>query len=109
MYDEVMSKGSLLDQDLYFRKFRSPCRKTCSTTHNPMYHCSRWNQPMRPQSAECCKKKVEDALNSDWFEAGINEAVKELQAKEKMKELKQKMQLSGYNSENENSTSMFKL
>ena len=110
MYDDVMSKGSLLDQDMYFRKFRSPCRKTCSTTHNPMYHCSRWNQPMRPQSAEGSKaKKQEEALKSDWQEAGINAAVRELEAKEKMQELKHKMQQSGYNSENEKSSDLLRL
>ena len=91
-YDDVMSKGSLLDQELYFRQFRSPCRKTCSTNHNPMYHCSRWSQPMRPQSAEDSKaKKLAEALKSDWHNAGINTAVKELEAKEKMLELKQRM------------------
>lgn len=57
---------------------------------------------MRPQSAEGSKaKKQAEALKSDWQEAGINNAVRELEAKEKMFELKQKMQQSGYNSENE--------
>ena len=110
MYDDVMSKGSLLDQDLYFRQFRSPCRKTCSTTHNPMYHCNRWNKKMRPQSAEGSKaKKQAEALKSDWQNAGINNAVKELEAREKMLELKQRMKETGYNSENENSTELLKL
>jgi hypothetical protein len=47
---------------------------------------------MRPQSAEGSKtKKQAEALKSDWQEAGINNAVKELEAKEKIIELKQKM------------------
>ena len=65
---------------------------------------------MRPQSAEGSKaKKQAEALKSDWQNAGINNAVKELEAKEKMLELKQKMQQSGYNSENENSSEILKL
>ena len=65
---------------------------------------------MRPQSAEGSKaKKQAEALKSDWQNAGINNAVKELEAKEKMNELKQRMQQSGYNSENENSSELLKL
>ena len=31
-----------VDPDIVERKFRekSPCRRTCSTTHHPMHHCS---------------------------------------------------------------------
>lgn len=65
---------------------------------------------MRPQSAEGSKaKKQAEALKSDWQNAGINNAVKELEAREKMLELKQRMKENGYNSENENSTELLKL
>lgn len=65
---------------------------------------------MRPQSAEGSKaKKQAEALKSDWQNAGINNAVKELEAREKMLELKQRMKETGYNSENENSTELLKL
>lgn len=43
-----------LDFETNFRKFRSPCRKTCSTIHNPLYHCSRFGIKLsdcRPASA----------------------------------------------------------
>ena len=65
---------------------------------------------MRPQSAEGSKaKKQAEALKSDWQEAGINNAVMELEAKEKMNELKIRMQQSGYNSEKEKSSEILKL
>ena len=44
-----------LDYETNFRKFRSPCRKTCSTIHNPIYHCSRFGIKLsdcRPVSAD---------------------------------------------------------
>ena len=53
MGDAMSAHG--LDYETNFRKFRSPCRMTCSTIHNPLYHCSRFGIKLsdcRPMSAD---------------------------------------------------------
>ena len=82
-YDDVMSKGSVLDQELYFRQFRSPCRKTCSTIHNPAFHRAgkpdplRYGPPIkgvrepeRPESADNAWRRF-NWMHLDWFNSDI--------------------------------------
>ena len=53
--------------DLLFRKYRdhSPCRKCCSTTHNPVFHNFKYGLKVfvgRPNSAD----KKTDLKKLDW-------------------------------------------
>ena len=42
--DEVSFGGDGNEEfESHFRTFRSPCRKICSTVHNPMFHATRFN------------------------------------------------------------------
>mmetsp|Transcript_19364 Transcript_19364/g.29691 ORF Transcript_19364/g.29691 Transcript_19364/m.29691 type:complete len:127 (+) Transcript_19364:5824-6204(+) len=77
------------EEDAYFRKFRTPCRKTCSTTHNPMFHTHRFTlqkqaaNRRRPKSAEKTKEqKKQELYKMDWFMTVINEAIRDQQNKE---------------------------
>ena len=64
------------NHDLLFRKYRerSPCRKCCSTTHNPVFHNFKYGLkvfPCRPNSAD----KKADLKKLDWKKTQIHNAV----------------------------------
>jgi hypothetical protein len=63
--------------------YRSPCRRTCSTSHNPMFHNPRFNLnivSMRPNSAERTKDQKKKALlKIDFHETKINRVVEDVQ------------------------------
>lgn len=84
--DGMSFGGDPAELDMNFRTFRSPCRKTCSTIHNPMFHSTRFNlelKAIRPASAEPTKEQKRDLLlKIDWLETGLNAAVREEQARE---------------------------
>ena len=52
---------------------RTPCRRTCSTIHNPMFHVTRFNtkKTNRPMSA---KEKRPNGI--DWIDSELYEIVK---------------------------------
>lgn len=75
-----------LDFENNFRKFRSPCRMTCSTIHNPLYHLSRFGIKLsdcRPMSARMSKEEKDAQLMKyDWIKTEINEVVRKEEAQE---------------------------
>ena len=67
------AEGEEVNSDYEERKFRerSPCRRTCSTTHHPMHHCGRFNLKLkrgRPGSAADMTPEQKEAamLKQDW-------------------------------------------
>ena len=75
-----------LDFESNFRKFRSPCRMTCSTIHNPLYHCSRFGIKLsdcRPMSVGKSKAEKEaELMKYDWLKTEINDVVRKEEAQE---------------------------
>ena len=71
------------DANENFKSYRSPCRRTCSTTHNPMFHNPRFNLNKimcRPNSAERTKEqKRMTLLKIDFHETNINRVVEGVQ------------------------------
>lgn len=59
------------------RRYRSPCRRTCSTIHNPAFHYPRVSlKPSRPRSADKVKEHIQrDAKSIDWRDSLFNKLI----------------------------------
>jgi hypothetical protein len=74
--DEESDVGSL------DRRYRSPCRRTCSTIHNPAFHFPRVTKATanRPKSADKVKETVKQAPHEiDWHDTLLHGLVDDLE------------------------------
>ena len=66
---ESQAEDEESDGGLHDRRYRSPCRRTCSTVHNPAFHFPRVTKATgtRPKSADKVKETVRQApAEIDW-------------------------------------------
>lgn len=63
-------------------RYRSPCRRTCSTIHNPAFHFPRVTKATaaRPKSADKVKETVQQAPHEiDWNDTHLHGLVDDLE------------------------------
>ena len=77
------TQRSMLEERLIKRRLGgTPCRKTCSTIHNPMFHAARYSieiKACRPGSAES-----RDYDKIDWINTDIDAAIKQNEEQRRM-------------------------
>ena len=79
---ESQAEDEESDGDPHDRRYRSPCRRTCSTIHNPAFHFPRVTKATatRPKSADKVKETVQQAPHEiDWNDTLLHGLVDDLE------------------------------
>ena len=66
--------GNSVDRALSY--FKSPCRRTCSSIHNPMFHCKHFDIKLRYCRPQTVRNGEFNEFDYDWFKTDIDNVVR---------------------------------